>query len=95
MTPLGDDVELHGMQFAAKCNTLMAKQTVHPDIPNEAKLQAHATYVESDDESVTSTNSLPGLSGSVADDELLEDDESSVHNLTDDETSTDIEPWND
>ena len=39
--------------------SLTAKQTVHPDIPNEAKLQAHATYVESDDESVTLVMYLP------------------------------------
>ena len=39
-------------------------------------------YVESDDESVISTNSLPGLSGS-SDDELSDDDAGSVHNLTD------------
>ncbi len=67
-------------------DTLMVGQTVHPDIPNEAKLQAHATYVESDDdsESVISTNSLLGLSGS-SDDELSDDDAGSVHNLTEGE----------
>ena len=97
---IGDDVEFHGMQFAAQCNTLMAEQTVHPDIPNGAKLQAHATHVESDesdDESVVSINSLPNLSESP-DDESSDDDAGSVHNLTDDETTTDIKPsesaWN-
>ena len=30
---VGDDIGLHGMQFAAKCNTLMAKQTVHKVSP--------------------------------------------------------------
>ena len=62
---IGDDVELHGMQFAAKCNTLMAKQTVHPDIPNEAKLQAHATYVESDESDDKSSNSSSQFVGTL------------------------------
>ncbi len=43
-------------------DTLMVGQTVHPDIPNEATLQAYGAYVESDesdDESIFSINSLP------------------------------------
>ena len=92
---IGDDVELHGMLFAAKCNTLMAKQTVHPDIPNEATLQAYGAYVESDesdDESIFSINSLPNLLSESSDDESSDDDTGSVHNMTDDETATDVEP---
>ena len=74
----------------------MVGQTVHPDIPNEATLQAYGAYVESDesdDESIFSINSLPNLSGS-SDDESSDDDAGSVHNLTDDklETPTNIEP---
>ena len=45
-------------------DTLMVGQTVHPDIPNEATLQAYGAYVESDesdDESIFSINSLPNL----------------------------------
>ena len=73
----------------------MVGQTVHPDIPNEATLQAYGAYVESDesdDESIFSINSLPNLLSESSDDESSDDDTGSVHNMTDDETATDVEP---
>ena len=76
-------------------DTLMVGQTVHPDIPNEATLQAYGAYVESDesdDESIFSINSLPNLLSESSDDESSDDDTGSVHNMTDDETATDVEP---
>ena len=54
-------------------DTLMVGQTVHPDIPNEATLQAYGAYVESDesdDESIFSINSLPNLLSESSDDRL-------------------------
>ena len=74
---------------------VMVGQTVHPDIPNEATLQAYGAYVESDesdDESIFSINSLPNLLSESSDDESSDDDTGSVHNMTDDETATDVEP---
>ena len=75
----------------------MVGQTVHPDIPNEATLQAYGAYVESDesdDESIFSINSLPNLLSEPesSDDESSDDDTGSVHNMTYDETATDVEP---
>ncbi len=37
-------------------------------------------------------NSLPNLLSESSDDESSDDDTGSVHNMTDDETATDVEP---